>query len=91
MGNYHPKFYGGKYVRDFEDKLSKYYNMKYAITFNSWTSGLIAAVGALDANPGDEVIVPTWTMTACPTSILWVFKQCLQIYLVMILTLIQNP
>ena len=45
--------------------------MKYAITFNSWTSGLIAAVGALDINPGDEVIVPTWTMTACPTSILF--------------------
>ena len=45
--------------------------MKYAITFNSWISGLIAAVGALDINPGDEVIVPTWTMTACPTSILF--------------------
>lgn len=71
LGNYHPKFYGGKFVRDFENKLSKYYNMKYAITFNSWTSGLIAAVGALDINPGDEVIVPTWTMTACPTSILF--------------------
>ena len=71
LGNYHPKFYGGKYVREFEMKLAKYYKMKYAITFNSWTSGLIAAVGALDINPGDEIIVPTWTMTACPTAILF--------------------
>ena len=71
LANDNPKFYGGKFVRKFEDKLSKFYKMKYAITFNSWTSGLIAAVGALDINPGDEIIVPTWTMTACPTSILF--------------------
>ena len=27
-------------------------------------------VGALDISPGDEIIVPTWTMSACATSIL---------------------
>ena len=27
---------------------------------NSWTSGLIAAVGALGIEPGDEVLVTPW-------------------------------
>ena len=37
---------------------------------NSWTSGLICAVGALNLKPGDEIILPTWTMTACSAAIL---------------------
>ena len=63
-------FYGGFYVRKFEDNLKKFYNVKYAITFNSWTSGLIASLGALDLEPGDEVITTPWTMSACTTAIL---------------------
>ena len=34
------------------------------------TSGLIAAVGAAGIEPGDEVIVPTWTMCASASAIL---------------------
>jgi dTDP-4-amino-4,6-dideoxygalactose transaminase len=63
-------FYGGKNVRLFEKKLANYFNVKYAVTFNSWTSGLIASIGALDIEPGDEVIVPTWTMCATATCII---------------------
>ncbi len=63
-------FYGGKYVQKFERECEKYFKVKYAITVNSWTSGLICAVGALDISPGDEIILPTWTMSACATSIL---------------------
>ena len=37
---------------------------------NSWTSGLIAAVGALGIEPGDEVLVTPWTMCASAISIL---------------------
>ena len=63
-------FYGGPYVHKFENYLKKFYNVKYAITLNSWTSGLIAAVGALDIEPGDEIITTPWTMCACATAIL---------------------
>ena len=63
-------FYGGKYVQTFEKKLENYFNTKYAITVNSWTSGLICCVGASGIKPGDEVIVPSWTMSATVTSIL---------------------
>jgi len=70
LGKNHPDFYGGRYVKKFEKNLSKFYNSKYAITVNSWTSGLVAIFGSLDLEKGDEVILPPWTMTACMASIL---------------------
>ncbi len=63
-------FYGGKYVKSFEDYLKKFYGVKFAITVNSWTSGLICMVGSLDVSPGDEIIVTPWTMSATVASIL---------------------
>ena len=50
--------------------MQNFYKVKYAITLNSWTSGLICAVGALDIEPGDEIITTPWTMCACATAIL---------------------
>ena len=63
-------FYGGKFVRTFEKKIEKYFGVKRAIVVNSWTSGLIAAVGSLDVEPGDEIITAPWTMCASATAIL---------------------
>lgn len=70
IASYPSGFNGGKYNQLFEKKLKKFYNCKYAILVNSWTSGLIASVGALDINPGDEIIVSPWTMCATATAIL---------------------
>ncbi len=64
------KFFGGEKVLEFEKKIKDYFNVKYAIVVNSWTSGLIASIGAIDVKPGDEIIVPPFTMSACPLSIL---------------------
>lgn len=69
-GSWGKGFYGGKYVRKFEKKCEKFFGVKYALTVNSWTSGLIASVGSLDINPGDEIIVSPWSMCASATSIL---------------------
>ncbi len=70
LGTWKPDFYGGPKVKEFEKKCTQYFGVKHAITVNSWTSGLIAAIGAIDIEPGDEVILPTWTMCACATAIL---------------------
>ena len=70
LGEKSREFNGGKYVNLFERQCEKYFGVKHAIVVNSWTSGLIAAVGALELNPGDEVIVPCWTMCATATSVL---------------------
>lgn len=63
-------FNGGKHVKIFEENLKKFYKVKHAITVNSWTSGLICAVGSLNIEPGDEIITSPWTMCATATSIL---------------------
>ena len=70
LGEYSKEFFGGPKVREFEKKCKSFFNVKHAITVNSWTSGLICAVGALDINPGDEIILPPWTMSACASAIL---------------------
>ena len=63
------KFFGGKYVKNFEKNLKSFFKVKHALTFNSWTSGLIAAVGALDLEPGNEIITSPFTMSATIFSI----------------------
>jgi len=70
LGCWHEDFYGGPKVQEFEQQCKTYFKVKHAITVNSWTSGLTAAIGALDIEPGDEVIVSPWTMCASATAIL---------------------
>ena len=70
LGCWDPDFYGGSNVQAFERQCETYFGVKHAITVNSWTSGLIAAVGAVGLEPGDEVIVTPWTMCASATAIL---------------------
>ncbi len=70
IGAWDPDFYGGPMVREFERQCEAYFGVKHAVTVNSWTSGLIAAVGAIGIEPGDEVIVSPWTMCASATAIL---------------------
>ena len=70
LGAWHEDFYGGPKVQAFERECESYFGVKHAITVNSWTSGLIAAVGAIGIEPGDEIIVTPWTMCASATAIL---------------------
>ena len=70
LGAWHPDFLGGPKVKEFERACEAYFGVKHAISVNSWTSGLIAAVGAIGIEPGDEVIVSPWTMCASATAIL---------------------
>jgi len=70
IGVWGEDFYGGHRVKEFENECKIFFNVKHAITVNSWTSGLIAAVGAIGIEPGDEVIVSPWTMCASATAIL---------------------
>ena len=71
-------FFGGKEVKKFESICKKYFKVKHAIAVNSWTSGLIAAVGALDIEPGDEIITTPWTMCATATAI--VHWNCIPVF-----------
>lgn len=70
IGCWDPDFYGGPKVQEFERASERFFGVKHAVTVNSWTSGLICAVGAIGIEPGDEVIVTPWTMSASATAIL---------------------
>lgn len=70
LGVWHEDFFGGPKVREFERLCAEFFGVKHAITVNSATSGLIAAVGAIGVEPGDEIIVSPWTMCASATAIL---------------------
>lgn len=70
LGCWDDDFYGGPKVQQFERECEAYFGVKHAITVNSWTSGLVAAVGAIGVEPGDEIIVTPWTMCASATAIL---------------------
>lgn len=61
----------GQYVSQFEEKFAKFLGVKYALTTTSGTTALHLALTTLDIGPGDEVILPTLTMAACPMSILY--------------------
>ncbi|GGA11895.1 aminotransferase DegT [Blastomonas marina] len=65
-----PGFMGGESVKAFEKKAAEYFGVKHALGVNSWTSGLIAEVGAIGVEPGDEIITTPWTMSATAMAIL---------------------
>ena len=68
LGSWDPDFYGGPTVKAFEAEWSQKFGAKHSIAVNSCTSGLYAAVGAVGAGPGDEVIVSPYTMIASATA-----------------------
>ncbi|MGD9970911.1 MAG: DegT/DnrJ/EryC1/StrS family aminotransferase [Sulfuricurvum sp.] len=70
LGTWHDDFYGGPEVRALEHEWAEHFGSKHAISVNSATSGLYAAVGACGIGPGDEVIVSAYTMSASATAAL---------------------
>jgi perosamine synthetase len=59
-----PNFDGGAQVQKLEAAWSRRFGVKHSVSVNSATSGLYAALGAVGVGPGDEVIVPPYTMSA---------------------------
>jgi len=62
----------GPFVKKFEKEFSKRMGRKYGIAVTNGTSAIDAAVEALGIGPGDEVILPTFTIISCILQI----KRC---------------
>ena len=62
----------GPSIEQFERQIAEYIGTRYAVTFNSGTSALHAALLAYDIGPGDEVIVPSFTFIATANAPLFV-------------------
>lgn len=61
---------GGKRVQEFELSLRTFLNVKHAISVNSGTAALHAALLALDIKTGDEVLLPSFTFVATANSVI---------------------
>jgi len=70
VGTPGPHFFGGPVVQRFEAAFAKKFKVKHAVSFNSATTALHGAIVALGVGPGDEVIVPPYTMSASATAVL---------------------
>ncbi len=64
FGDWHHGFNGGPKVQELEAAWCEVFGCHHAVTVNSNTSGLYAAIGAVGIGPGDEVIVPPLSMSA---------------------------
>ncbi|MBI1919255.1 aminotransferase class I/II-fold pyridoxal phosphate-dependent enzyme [Candidatus Microgenomates bacterium] len=61
----------GQYVKKVEQWFQKYFNARFAISFDSGRSAQYAILSALGIGKGDEVLVQAFTCVAVPNSVLW--------------------
>ena len=59
----------GKYIGLFEEAFAKCCGARYAVSCTSGTTALHLALATLGVGPGDEVIVPTFTMIATANAV----------------------
>src|SRR6266851_1932883 len=55
----------GPHIDAFEERWAAYCGRKHGIALANGTVALQVAVGLLDLQPGDEVIMPTFTIISC--------------------------
>src|SRR3989344_1885024 len=68
----------GKFVPEFEKEYAKFYGVPYAVASTSGTAAIHTALGALDLNPGDEII--TAPITDLGTIIPILYQQCIPVF-----------
>ncbi len=59
----------GPFIERFESALASYVDRKHAIAVSNGSAALEVALAALKIGPGDEVIVPTFTIISCVSAI----------------------
>src|SRR5262245_2602095 len=57
-------------TQEFEQMVADYVGVRHAIALSSGTTALFAAMAALGVGPGDEVIVPDFTMIASANAVI---------------------
>ncbi|HYY88999.1 MAG TPA: DegT/DnrJ/EryC1/StrS family aminotransferase, partial [Chloroflexota bacterium] len=55
----------GPFLRDFEEQWAAYCGRRFGVAVANGSVALQVAVSLLDLQPGDEVILPTFTIVSC--------------------------
>jgi perosamine synthetase len=61
----------GRFIEEFEDKWAGYCGRRYGVAVSNGTVALQVAAACLDLKPGDEVIMPTFTIISCALAVLY--------------------
>ena len=61
----------GRFIEAFEQGWAAYCGMRYGVAVSNGTVALQAALACLDLQPGDEVILPTFTIISCAQAVLY--------------------
>src|SRR5262249_55689850 len=61
----------GRFIELFEERWAHYCGRNYGIAVSNGTTALQLAVDALDLQPGDEVILPTFTIISCAAAVVY--------------------
>ena len=59
----------GPFIREFEARFAKRVGRRHGVAVCNGSAALDAAVAALDIGPGDEVILPTFTIISCAAAV----------------------
>jgi perosamine synthetase len=61
----------GKFIEEFEERWAAYCGRRYGIAVSSGTAALQLSVACIGLEPGDEVIIPSFTIISCALAIIY--------------------
>ena len=61
----------GHFIEEFEQQWADYCGMKHGVAMSNGTAALQAAVGCIDLQPGDRIIMPAFTIISCAQAIIY--------------------
>ncbi len=61
----------GQFINEFEERWAAYCGRRYGIAVNNGTVALQLALASLGLQPGDEVIMPTFTIISCTLAVVY--------------------
>src|SRR5215213_4384816 len=67
----------GKFLEEFEERWAAYCGRRYGIAVGSGTAALQLSIACLGLEPGDEVIIPTFTIISCALAV--IYNQCVPV------------
>src|SRR4029453_2163861 len=60
----------GTFIEDFEQRWAAYCGKRYGIAVSNGTAALQLALACIGLKPGDEVILPTFTIISCALAVI---------------------
>lgn len=60
----------GRFIEAFEEGWAAYCGRRFGVAVSNGTAALQLAVACLDLKPGDEVVIPSFTIISCATAVL---------------------